>query len=191
MKKRAWTKETPKELGELDAPSKTKKKLEMTQLQQLGDELVSESADFIKRQKLPETLENAILTVQKMTRQDEARRRQMQFIGKLMRDLDEAFLSQLEEAILEIRGQSKAEIARLNRLELLRTRYLEDEQVLSLIIETYKEADAQHFRALRRAALKEREANKPPANFRAIFKELKRLDDAQKLLFSAEENAAV
>jgi ribosome-associated protein len=102
-----------------------------------------------------------------------ARRRQMLYIGKLMRNIDDA---PIRAGLALIRGESTAETARLHRLERMRTRLLEDENVLSEITTTWPGADLQHLRQLRRNAWKEQETNKPPKNFRAIFQVLQDLD---------------
>jgi ribosome-associated protein len=104
---------------------------------------------------------------------NEARRRQMQYVGKLMRGIDPA---PIEAAIAAFDGISAVEIARHHRLERLRTRLLDDEAVLTEIIAAHPGADAQHLRQLRRNAIKEHLENRPPKSFRALFQELKALD---------------
>jgi ribosome-associated protein len=108
-----------------------------------------------------------------MTRHDEARRRQMQYIGRLMRDVD---AEPIRAALALVRGESASETAKLHRLERLRTEFLADEKALHEIATLYPAADMQHLRSLRRSALKERELNKPPRSYRAIFQALKELE---------------
>jgi ribosome-associated protein len=153
-------------------PSKTKQKEAMHALQDLGEELVELSPGQLKRISLPEDIYDAVRECQKITSHG-ARRRQMQYIGKLMRNADEA---PIRAGLALLRGESAAETARLHRLERLRERFLADESVLSEIAATWPGADLQYLRTLRRNALKEQEANKPPKNFRAIFQALKELD---------------
>ena len=69
-------------------PSKSQKKREMAELQDLGEELAVLPMDHIKKMGLDENLYNALVEIQKMPRHDEARRRQMQYIGKIMRKID-------------------------------------------------------------------------------------------------------
>ncbi len=103
----------------------------------------------------------------------EARRRQLQYIGKLMRNVDPAPI----QAQLDVfNGNSAAEVARQHRLERLRADYLEDEKVLTTIADTWPGADLQHLRNLRRNALKEREQGKPPKAFRELFRVLRDLE---------------
>ncbi|PKO89689.1 MAG: DUF615 domain-containing protein [Betaproteobacteria bacterium HGW-Betaproteobacteria-10] len=153
-------------------PSKTKIKEAMHELQDLGAELVELSAGQLKRVNLPEDLHAAVRECQKITSHG-ARRRQIMYIGKMLRNIDEA---PIRAGLALIRGDSAAENARLHRLERMRNRLLEDESVLSEITTAWPGVDLQHLRQLRRNALKEQEGNKPPKNFRAIFQLLQDLD---------------
>lgn len=155
--------------------SKTKRKQAMEALQALGEALVALSADQLKRVEIPEELRDAVADAQRMPRQDEAKRRQMQYIGKLMRDVE---AEPIRAALARVRGESAGETARLHRLEEWREALLNDEKTLHDIAQAHPGADLQHLRTLRRAALKEKEQNKPPKNYRAIFQFLKALDDA-------------
>jgi ribosome-associated protein len=153
--------------------SKTKRKQAMDELQDLGEELVTLSMDRIKKINIPEDLRDAVRAAQRMTRHDEARRRQMQYIGKLMRNVE---VEPIREALALVRGESASETAKLHRLEQLRSTLLADEKVLHEIATRYPSVDLQHLRSLRRAALKEHEQNKPPRSYRAIFQLLKDLE---------------
>ncbi len=153
-------------------PSKTKKKEAMHELQDLGAELVELSVGQLKRINLPENIFDAVRECQKITAHG-ARRRQIQYLGKLMRSADDA---PIRAGLALLRGESSAETARLHRLERFRARLLEDETVLAEITATWPGADLQQLRQLRRNALKEQEAGKPPKSFRAIFQVLQDLD---------------
>jgi len=145
----------------------------MDELQDLGEELVTLSTDRIKKINIPEDLRDAVRAAQRMTRHDEARRRQMQYIGKLMRNVE---VEPIREALALVRGESASETAKLHRLEQLRSTLLADEKVLHEIATRYPSVDLQHLRSLRRAAVKEHEQNKPPRSYRAIFQLLKDLE---------------
>lgn len=153
--------------------SKTRRKQAMEDLQDLGEELVELSSDRVKKIDIPETLRDAVKETQRMPRHDEARRRQMQYIGKLMRSVD---VEPIRAALALVRGESASETAKLHRLERLRTELLTDETVLHEIATLYPSVDLQHLRSLRRSALKEQEQNKPPRSYRAIFQLLKELE---------------
>lgn len=153
-------------------PSKTKQKEAMHELRDLGAELVELSVGQLKRIKLPENIFEAVRECQKITAHG-ARRRQVAYLGKLMRGVDD---EPIRAGLAMLRGESSAETARLHRLERFRTRLLEDEAVLAEIAALWPSVDLQHLRTLRRNALKEQENNKPPKNFRAIFQVLQELD---------------
>ncbi len=160
---------------ELEAlPSKTEIKAAMHALADLGLELTELSPGQLKRINLPDDLLAAVLDYQKMPSHG-AKRRQQQYIGKLMRGVDE---EPIRAGLALLRGESAAENARFHRLERLRERLLDDESVIQEIATTWPGADVQQLRQLRRNALKERELNKPPKNFRAIFQSLRALEES-------------
>ena len=163
---------TPEE--ELAPPSKTQRKQQMEDLQALGEELVALSSDRVKKIEIPENLRDAVREAQRMTRPDEAKRRQMQYIGKLMRSVD---VEPIRAALALVRGESASETAKLHRLERPRSEFMSEEKVLQEIAALYPTVDMQHLRSLRRAALKEQEQNKPARSYRAIFQLLKELED--------------
>ena len=169
----------------LEPPSKSSRKREMQALQDLGEQLVALSPERLKKVPLPETLYEAIRAAQGFKM--EARRRQLQYIGKLMRKIDpEPIQAQLEI----FAGNSAAEVAKMHRLERLREQLLEDEQTIGTIAETWPEADLQYLRTLRRNALKEREAARPPKSFREIFRVLRELQEASDAAAEAEAERA-
>ena len=156
---------------EWDGPSKSQKKRESTALQDLGEELVALSKERIAKIDMPERLRDAILQAQRITAH-EGRRRQMQFIGKLMRSAE---VEPLQSAVDEVKGASAASTARQHRLEALRTRLMADETGFAQLAEDFPQADIQRLRQLRRNALKEAEQKKPPRSFRELFRELRDL----------------
>jgi len=160
------------DLNEYSGPSKSQLKREMTALQDLGAELVALSKERLAKIEMPERLRDALLEAQRITKH-EARRRQMQYIGKIMRDVDAA---PLRAAMDEINGVSKAATIRQHQLERLRTRLMEDEAVFSEVAHDYPGADMQHLRQLRRNALKEAQQGKPPRAYRELFRELRELE---------------
>lgn len=145
----------------------------MHDLQALGTELVALSPDQLKKIELPDDLRQAVRDAQRFTRH-EAHRRQLQYIGKLMRGFDPA---PLRAALDEIKGVSAAATARMHALERLRTRFLEDEATIGEIAETYPAVELQYLRQLRRNALKEQQQGKPPRAFRELFRCLRELQE--------------
>jgi ribosome-associated protein len=157
---------------EYSGPSKSQLKRESTALQDLGAELVALSKDRLAKIDMPERLRDALRDAQRFTKH-EAKRRQMQYIGKIMRDIDAA---PLQAAMNEIKGKSEAANIRQHRLERLRTRLMEDEAVFSELARDYPHADMQHLRQLRRNALKEAQQGKSPRAYRELFRELRELE---------------
>ena len=168
------TTENPDDQDLPDRPSKSQKKRDAHALQDIGTQLVALSAEQLKRIDMPDTLRIAIAEAQR-TRSHEGLRRQMQYVGKVMRGVDTA---PLIEALDVIRGLSAEAIAREHMLERMRERLMADEQVLGDIAAQWPGADLTRLRTLRRNALREREQNRPPRAFREIFRELRQLDNA-------------
>jgi len=157
---------------ELDLPpSKTKIKQQMHDLQDIGEQLVALSKDQLKEVDIPETLRDAILEAKRITKFG-AVKRQMQYIGRLMRDVDAAPII----AKLDVwGGKSHQHIAYLHRVERWRDRLLEDEKALTELLADHPDADAQRLRTLIRNAHKEKELNKPPKSYREIFQVLREM----------------
>lgn len=156
-----------------EKPSKSAVKRAMNDLQALGAELVGLSVDQLKKIDLPDDLRDAVREAKRIT-QHEAHRRQLQYIGKLMRSIDPA---PIREALDEIKGVSAAATARMHALERQRERFLADEKVIGEIAADHPGADLQHLRQLRRNALKEQELGKPPRAFRELFRVLRELNE--------------
>lgn len=151
--------------------SKSQRKREMSALQQLGASLVELSAEKLTSFALPDKLLQAVLEAKRISKHG-ARRRQLQYIGRLMREVDaEAVRARLDEA----RNNSVEATARLHQAERWRTRLLEDDDALAEFLQSYGGADAQHLRTLIRNARREAEQQKPPRSFRALFQEIRQL----------------
>ena len=149
--------------------SKTQMKKEMDRLQDLGMELTKLSADTLKKIGLAEDLHEAVLAYKKIT-SNSALKRQSQYIGRLMRDTDPA---PIEAYLAKLRGDNTAHNAFLQRVEQTRERLLADDEAFTKFMADYPHADAGKIRTLVRNTRKEREQNKPPKNFRALFQEIK------------------
>jgi ribosome-associated protein len=162
---------------EYERPSKSQLKREMTALQKLGEELVAEPRDRVKRVPMPEDVREAILECQQI-KDHEGRRRQMQYVGKKMRTLDENELAAIQRTLDSWRGLSKADTASMHALERRRDKLLKDDTALPALLEQHPELDIQHLRTLIRNARKEQAENKPPKAYREIFQILKELQSA-------------
>ena len=163
--------------SELERPSKTAVKKEMQALQNLGEQLVKLSNNELA--KIPihdEHLREALTTARRLTSR-EALRRQLQYIGKLMRGID---LTEIEAGLAK-RDEGQRELARaFHRLEELR----DDVVDLGLpgiekVIAQFPDADRQRLRTLILQIGKDAKANKPPAAKRKLFQYLKELQEHQ------------
>jgi ribosome-associated protein len=169
---------------EYERPSKSQLKREMTALQKLGEELVAEARERVKRVPMPEDVRDAILECQQI-KDHEGRRRQMQYVGKKMRTLDEDELAAIQRTLDSWRGLSKADTAAMHALERRRDKLLKDDNALPELLQQHPDLDIQHLRTLIRNARKEQAENKPPKAYREIFQILKELqsvsakDDAE------------
>jgi len=163
-------------------PSKTRLKRDAHDLQVLGTRLVELPRDRLQMLDLPESLRDAVQAAQSINR-NEARRRQMQYIGKLMRDIDPADI----QAQFEIwDGTSATEVALQHAIERWRERLMEDETALTELATTYTGCDTQQLRTLVRNARREFAQKKPPRSHRELFRVLRTLISRQ----SADNDAA-
>jgi len=171
---------------EYDRPSKSQLKREMTALQKLGADLVAEPRDRVKRVPMPEDVRDAILECQQIT-DHEGRRRQLQYVGKKMRSLDETELAAIQRTLDSWRGLSKADTASMHALEKRRDKLLKNDVALTELVERHPELDAQHMRTLIRNARKEVAESKPPKAYREIFQILKNIQAASAAANAADE----
>lgn len=144
----------------------------MHALQDIGERLVDLTPAQLAELALPEALAEAVAEARQMRKLDEARRRQMQYLGKLMREVDP---EPIRDRLAAWRGIANEHSARLCAVERWRSRLLDDDAAFAELIGGYPRADLQHLRALARNARRERAANRPPKSFRLLFQELRDL----------------
>jgi ribosome-associated protein len=154
--------------------SKTRRKREMHELQALGAALAALSEAQLKSMALGEELLGALLEAKRI-KSHEAKRRQMQYIGRLMRDIDPA---PIRSRLAELEGSSAQATARHRRLEAWRSRLLGDDEALTAFAAEHPGADLQALRALIRNARKEASLGKPPRAYRELFRVLKDIESA-------------
>ena len=159
---------------EYDRPSKSQRKREMTALQKLGEHLVDASAERVGRIGIPEDLQNAISECRRI-KNHEGRRRQLQYVGKLMRSLDEEDIAKINEAVESWKGQSRADTVFMHVLENQREKLLSHETALTEFMQRYPHADVQQLRTLIRNARKEVSGGKPPKAYREIYRLLREI----------------
>jgi ribosome-associated protein len=152
-------------------PSKTKIKKQMHELRDLGKELTELGKDQLAQLDIPESLRDAIREMKNINKFG-AQRRQIQYIGKLMREIDPApILAKLDVW----KGRSQQHIAYTHQLERWRDRLMESDAALTELLAAHPQADAQRLRSLIRNAQKEMEAGKAPKNYREIYQVLREI----------------
>ena len=137
----------------------------MSELQDVGAALVKLSPEQLARFDLPENLREAVLACKRFNKH-EAVRRQMQYIGRLMRDIDAA---PIVEQLRAMESPSRKQTALLHLAERWRELMLEDPQNIDRFAREFPEADAKRLRALASAAQEERSAKRAPKHFRELF----------------------
>lgn len=168
---------------EYDRPSKSQVKRDAEALQELGREVSELPRDHILKLDLPEKLRDALFDYQKITAH-EGKRRQYQYIGKLMRGIDPA---PLREAVDRYKGDSKAEVGDMHLAERWRERLLDEETALAEFSSAYPETDFQQLRTLIRNAKKERSTQKPPRDFRKLYQLVREQIDARRKASAIED----
>ena len=147
--------------------SKSQRKRDMTALQDLGEALVMLPANQLSTIPMPESLLNAVMAARSITERG-ARKRQFQYIGKVMRKVDAA---PIQEALNALNNQSQLAAREFHRVERWRDRLLsEGDSAVGDFISVYPIADSQHLRQLIRNAEREFSAGKPPSSARTLFR---------------------
>ncbi len=137
---------------------------EMHALQELGQALIELPKDALKRMPMPEA---------RRITDHESKRRQLQYVGKVMRSLTEDEVAALRTALDTHRGVNKSETARLHWIERTREQLLDKDEALTDFIQKHPGVDAQEGRTLIRNARKERQQQKPPRYYRELFQWIK------------------
>jgi ribosome-associated protein len=134
--------------------SKTELKKESTELQILGEDLLTLRAELIERLGLPEGLVTALEHLKQITN-FEGRRRQVQYVGKLMRGLDPDTLQAVRDALEEQRGGSAQQTLALHAAERWRDDLIARDEALQSWLQLHPDTDVQQMRALIRQARKD------------------------------------
>lgn len=151
--------------------SKSEIKRDAEDLKQLGEKLVNLTKANLTKVPLDDSLKDAIELAQHL--QKEARRRQLQYIGKLLRSID---AEPIREALEKIENKHNQQQAMLHKLEILRDELVAKGDVaLTDLLNEHPSTDRQQLRNLIRAAQKEKEQNKPSKAYREIYQILKTL----------------
>ncbi|MBI9089699.1 MAG: DUF615 domain-containing protein [Desulfobacterium sp.] len=155
--------------------SRTKAKHAVEALQRLGEKLIEHSKEQIKSMAIPDELKREVLFAKTITRHG-AKRRQLQFIGTIMRDIDpESVVTAIDRISM---GRAMAS-SKFKKMEQLRDELIQGNQAsLDSFITDHPQADRQRLRQLARNAKNEISAKKPPKSSRTLFKYIKELTEA-------------
>jgi ribosome-associated protein len=155
-------------------PSKSQVKRDCDALQKLGEELLELKQSELDAMDLPEALNDALRTARKIQSRG-GLKRQRQYIGKVMRQIDnEAVKKQVEQ----VRHKHDTNTVQFRKTEQWRDRLLvDDKNALNEIIEAHPDIDRQHINQLIRQAKRELQEEKPPTSSRKLFKYLRDLQD--------------
>ena len=148
-----------------DLISKTRRKRQMQELQDVGAALVKLSPEQLAHLDLPEKLREAVLACRGFTKH-EAIRRQVQYIGRIMRSLD---VGPIAEKLAVLHAPSRRQTALLHVAERWRADLIADPESMTRFVQEFPDADAQRLRELVDAAREEKRAARPPKRFRELF----------------------
>ena len=168
-------------------PSKSERKRAMHELQALGERLLEVDSARLAELGLPERLVDAIAQARGITRH-EGRRRQLQFIGRLMRHVDP---EPLKAALIRWQSGPNRERARFARLEQWRDRLLTEPDGLARFLEAYPAADRIALSNLVDEAHDERKRGQPPHKSRALFRAIAKIVDAAQLRDAANDSSSL
>lgn len=150
-------------------PSKTKIKQQLADLRDIGHQIVALPDSRIKQLPLSEKLFDAVMLCRKISAHG-GRKRQLQYIGKLLREEPEETTISIRAKLLAFAGESHEENAKFHAMERWRERLLMDDSAITEFLHTYPDVEIQRLRQLIRQARKDAAAHKPPAHARDLFK---------------------
>lgn len=157
---------------EIEYVSKSQLKRESHARQALGEELVKLNSEQLAKFQLPEQLLEAIQMAQNIKKHG-AKKRQLQYIGRLMRDIE---VEPIQQILDNIKGISAQAIAQQHKIEQWRDRLInEGDEALQTLLSEFPHVDRQRIRQLLRNIQKETEGNKPPKSYRELYKYLRSL----------------
>ena len=156
-----------------DKPSKSQRKRDSTALQELGAKLTELQPQALKKCALPEDLLDAIREYQRLPNKHGARHRQMQFIGKKMRDLSEEDVARISAEVVQ---DVTLEKRRYMELEKMRASLLAgNRKLIEQLGRDYPDADLDLIRSLVQQAREEEDADATPLASRKLFRLLRQL----------------
>jgi ribosome-associated protein len=148
-----------------DFISKTRRKRQMKDLQDVGADLVKLSPEVLARLDLPEQLRDAVEACRTVTKH-EARRRQIQYIGRIMRDID---AGPIAEQLARLEAPTKRHTALFHLAEKWRKELMEDADTVARFVKEFPGTDPNKLRSLIESAHAELDGDRPPKKYRELF----------------------
>lgn len=156
-------------------PTRTQQRRDALAVLSLASQLAELPHSKLARANLPDDVLREIDNLRRITSHI-ARKRQLGFLAKVMRRHEDDAFDGARALLGENREQQRKETAAMHRLEALRERLLDSDEVLQQLIDQHPDIDRQHLRSLIRQARIERDTDKPPRAYREIFQLLKSLE---------------
>ena len=154
---------------ESESPSKSALKRQMLQLQEVGASLLDYAPAKIEQLPLSAALHEAIAQA-RAARKHGARKRLLQYIGRLMRSESSEAIAQIRELLAEDEAARATATQQLHACEDWRDRILADGiTAINQLLEQFPDADRQKLRQLHRQHTQEVARNAPPAAARKLF----------------------
>lgn len=158
----------------IEPPSRSQLKRENQELRDMGEQLVLLAKSQLEKMTLDDSLKAAIKEARRLKNLD-ARRRQIQYIGKLLRSID---VAEIKYSLDKLNHQSQTFRQHFAKLEQWRDRFInEGNDAIEDFIALYPDADRQQLRNLQRQACREKSMNKPSAASEKLFQYIKQLAD--------------
>ncbi|GLS83409.1 ribosome biogenesis factor YjgA [Paraferrimonas haliotis] len=161
----------PEQEQEPEFVSKSQLKRESEALQKIGLKLVNLAPAKLAKVPLEPILAEAIELAHRLEKKHEAKRRHMQYIGKIMRNIE---IEPIKQALYEIENEHAINNAKFHAIEQQRdTLIAEGNSAVEQLLSEHPELDRQRLRNWVRQANKEASTNKPPKASRELFKYLR------------------
>ncbi len=158
-------------------PSRSQLRREALEVFELAERLVEQNESQLLRLPLDDALRALVRESQRITQQI-ARKRQLQYLAKILRREDDVTLHAIRDAIENSKSDSRRDTAALHRIEVWRDRLIDEgDAALAELLAAHPTADRQHLRQLARNAKDERLHHKPLHAFRDLFRALRELLD--------------
>ena len=159
-----------------DFISKSQLKRMAQDAQELGERLVELPGKLLAQVEMPPELEDAVMQAREM-RSYGARKRQLQFIGKVMRHID---IEPVAKALERLDDKHHEGVGAFHEMEHMRDRLMDNmDEALGELVTRFPDVDRQHIRQLVRNAQLELKKEKPPKSKRQLFQYLKQIMSEQ------------